>query len=145
MESFQDHYNCMMKTIAQHCPQADLAIINRAVDYARAKHDGQLRKDGSPYIIHPLAVAEIVAETGLDTDAILGAILHDCIQLHGGIGMTWEYDLHLYARKVISNEVLYGTTSDMHQALVELALTDPAALTVADTGLADEQLVGGAA
>ena len=80
METFQDHYNSMMKTIAQHCPQADLAIINRAVDYARAKHDGQLRKDGSPYIIHPLAVAEIVAETGLDTDAILGAILHDCIE-----------------------------------------------------------------
>ena len=70
----------MMKTIAQHCPQADLSVINRAVDYARAKHDGQLRKDGSPYIIHPLAVAEIVAETGLDTDAILGAILHDCIE-----------------------------------------------------------------
>ena len=47
---------------------------------ATAKHRLQKRKDGSPYIIHPLAVAEIVAEIGLDTDAILGALLHDCIE-----------------------------------------------------------------
>ena len=51
-----------------------------AVDYAAKKHTNQKRKDGSPYIIHPLAVAEIVAEIGLDTDAILGALLHDCIE-----------------------------------------------------------------
>ncbi len=37
------------------------------------------------------------------------AILHDCIQLHGGIGMTWDYDLHLYFRRTIGNEVLYGS------------------------------------
>ena len=80
MESFQEHYDSMMRTIAQHCPQADRAAIDRAVEYARAKHADQKRKDGSPYIIHPLAVAEIVAEIGLDTDAILGAILHDCIE-----------------------------------------------------------------
>ena len=80
METFQEHYNSMLQTIKQHCPQADIATINRAVEYARAKHEGQKRKDGSPYIIHPLAVAEIVAEIGLDTDAILGAILHDCIE-----------------------------------------------------------------
>ena len=57
-----------------------MALIDRAVDYAREKHKDQRRKDGSPYIIHPLAVAEIVAEIGLDTDAILGALLHDCIE-----------------------------------------------------------------
>ena len=66
--------------IAQHCPLADMAVIDRAVEYAAEKHRDQKRKDGSPYIIHPLDVAEIVAETGLDTDAILGAILHDCIE-----------------------------------------------------------------
>lgn len=80
MESFQEHYDSMMRTIAQHCPQADRAAIDRAVEYACVKHADQKRKDGSPYIIHPLAVAEIVAEIGLDTDAILGAILHDCIE-----------------------------------------------------------------
>ena len=55
-------------------------LIDRAVEYAREKHKDQKRKDGSPYIIHPLAVAEIVAEMGLDMDAVLGALLHDCIE-----------------------------------------------------------------
>ena len=61
-------------------PGADMALIDRAVDYANRKHKVQKRKDGSPYIIHPLAVAQIVAEMGLDCDAILGALLHDCIE-----------------------------------------------------------------
>lgn len=47
-------------------------------------------------------------------------ILHDCIQIHGGIGMTWEYDLHLYFRRVISNEVLYGAPYDHMKHLVDL-------------------------
>ena len=80
METFQDHYQAMMKAIAQHAPYTDLAAVERAVHYADEKHAGQKRKDGSPYIIHPLAVAEIVAELGLDTDAIVGALLHDCIE-----------------------------------------------------------------
>ena len=80
METFQEHYDSFLKTLRLHNPSADLELINRAVDYARTKHKDQKRKDGSPYIIHPLAVAEIVAETGLDTDAILGALLHDCIE-----------------------------------------------------------------
>lgn len=49
------------------------------------------------------------------------ATLHDCVQLHGGIGMTWEYDLHLYFRKAISNEVLYGGPAEQHRFLVDLA------------------------
>ncbi len=80
METFEDHYDSMMRAIRQHCPQADIAAIDRAVEYAKNKHRDQKRKDGSPYIIHPLAVAQIVAEIGLDTDAILGALLHDCLE-----------------------------------------------------------------
>ena len=70
----------MCATIASCMPGTDMALINRAVEYADQKHKQQKRKDGSPYIIHPLAVAEIVAEMGLDTDAVLGALLHDCIE-----------------------------------------------------------------
>ena len=80
METFQEHYDSLMRAIARYCPTADRVQIDRAVLYAQAKHANQKRKDGSPYIIHPLAVAEIVAEIGLDTDAILGALLHDCIE-----------------------------------------------------------------
>ena len=80
METFDAHYESMRTTIARCMPGADMALIDRAVEYADTKHKSQKRKDGSPYIIHPLAVAEIVAEMGLDIDAILGALLHDCIE-----------------------------------------------------------------
>ena len=80
METFEEHYSSMKETILRVMPGADMALIDRAVEYADAKHEHQKRKDGSPYIIHPLAVAEIVAEMGLDIDAILGALLHDCIE-----------------------------------------------------------------
>ncbi len=80
METYEAHYASLQQTLNQHMPGADMALIHQAVAYARQKHQGQLRKDGSPYIIHPLSVAEIVAEMGLDTDAVLGALLHDCIE-----------------------------------------------------------------
>ncbi len=80
MESFAEHYGAMYQTVHRCMPGVDFDIIDRAVEYAREKHKEQKRKDGSPYIIHPLAVAEIVAEMGLDVDAILGALLHDCIE-----------------------------------------------------------------
>ncbi len=80
MESFEEHYASMCDAIKKHLPGADMALIDRAVEYANRKHKVQKRKDGSPYIIHPLAVAQIVAEMGLDCDAILGALLHDCIE-----------------------------------------------------------------
>ena len=70
----------MCNAIRKRMPNADMALIDRAVDYAAGKHAAQKRKDGSPYIIHPLAVAQIVTEMGLDQDAILGALLHDCIE-----------------------------------------------------------------
>ena len=80
MESFEQHYASMRATIENRMPGADMELIDKAVNYADAKHKQQKRKDGSPYIIHPLAVAEIVTEMGLDMDAILGALLHDCIE-----------------------------------------------------------------
>ena len=80
METFEQHYASMRATIENRMPGADMALVDRAVEYANDKHKQQKRKDGSPYIIHPLAVAEIVTEMGLDMDAILGALLHDCIE-----------------------------------------------------------------
>ena len=80
METFSERYASLCQTVQKYMPGADMEIIDKAVDYAKEKHKEQIRKDGSPYIIHPLAVAEIVAEMGLDTDTILGALLHDCIE-----------------------------------------------------------------
>ena len=80
METFEEHYSDLQAALSKYMPGTDLAMIDKAIDYARDKHKDQKRKDGSPYIIHPLAVAEIVAEMGLDLESILASILHDCIE-----------------------------------------------------------------
>ncbi len=80
MESVSEHYDAMMQSVKQNIAGADLDRIQEAYAYALVKHADQKRKDGSPYIIHPLAVAQIVAEIGLDTDSVLAALLHDCIE-----------------------------------------------------------------
>src|SRR5690606_14343872 len=61
-------------------PKADLALLQRAYDVAEEKHRGQLRKSGDPYITHPLAVATILAELGMDTTTLVAALLHDTIE-----------------------------------------------------------------
>ncbi len=70
----------MLVAVERYAPAADMDVIERAYRYADEKHKNQLRKSGEPYIIHPIAVAEIVAEIGLDTDAIAAALLHDCLE-----------------------------------------------------------------
>ena len=61
-EVVQKQYDHLVETIRAYNPGADFAQIDAAFRYAAAHHGTQKRKDGSPYIIHPLAVAEIVAE-----------------------------------------------------------------------------------
>ena len=80
MQTKEEHYRSMILAIQRYAPNADMDLIERAYRYADGKHKDQLRKSGEPYIIHPLAVAEIVAEIGLDSDAIAAALLHDCLE-----------------------------------------------------------------
>ncbi len=58
----------------------DLEKIKLAYEYANELHCGQFRQSGEPYISHPLAVAEIVAGLGLDTDSVCAALLHDTVE-----------------------------------------------------------------
>ncbi len=58
----------------------DLDKIKKAYHFAAAAHEGQFRNSGEPYITHPLAVSEIVASLGLDTDSICAALLHDTLE-----------------------------------------------------------------
>ncbi|MEA4814773.1 MAG: bifunctional (p)ppGpp synthetase/guanosine-3',5'-bis(diphosphate) 3'-pyrophosphohydrolase [Oscillospiraceae bacterium] len=76
----ENEYQNLEESIRAYNPNADFAHIRLAFEYARDKHDGQSRKDGSPYIMHPLAVAAIVAELHLDSESIMAALLHDCIE-----------------------------------------------------------------
>ena len=58
----------------------DVEKIKRAGEYAEALHEGQFRVSGEPYISHPVAVAEIVIDLGLDTNSICAALLHDTVE-----------------------------------------------------------------
>ena len=61
-------------------PKADLSILQRAYQVAEAKHANQVRRSGDPYITHPLAVANILAELGMDTTTLVAALLHDTVE-----------------------------------------------------------------
>ena len=79
--TIQEQYEQLEATIRAYNPGADFAQIHAAFAYAEQKHAGQKRKSGEPYIIHPLAVAQIVAEElRLDSESIEAALLHDCIE-----------------------------------------------------------------
>ncbi|MDN5758663.1 MAG: RelA/SpoT family protein, partial [Tomitella sp.] len=61
-------------------PKANLAQLQRAYDVADERHSGQFRKSGDRYITHPLAVATILAELGMDTTTLTAALLHDTVE-----------------------------------------------------------------
>jgi len=77
----QEQYELLEKTVRGYNPAADFDHIRAAFEYADQCHEGQKRKSGEPYIIHPLAVAQIVAEElKLDSESIEAALLHDVIE-----------------------------------------------------------------
>ena len=72
--------NDLISTIKKSNKKIDTKIIVRAYNYAFTHHGDQKRKSGEPYIVHPLNVANIVAELGLDTETICAALLHDVVE-----------------------------------------------------------------
>ncbi len=64
----------------QDRPEDDILRVRDAFEYGRDKHDGQLRKNGENYIIHPVSVAIILAQIPVDTDTVVSAILHDVLE-----------------------------------------------------------------
>ena len=80
MDPILERYQALEDKIKAYNPSLDTKRLFDAFTYADNAHSSQLRKDGSPYITHPLAVAEIVADLELDTDSIIAAMLHDTIE-----------------------------------------------------------------
>ncbi|MDE7188861.1 MAG: HD domain-containing protein, partial [Muribaculaceae bacterium] len=67
--------------MARRVSEDDLKLLNQAFELAKKAHDEQQRKTGEPYILHPIAVARIVAEEfRLDTDSVMAAFLHDVVE-----------------------------------------------------------------
>jgi len=68
------------RKIRQNNARADVALVDKAYLTAKRAHEGQLRKSGEPYITHPLAVAEILADLGIGAKTIAAALLHDTVE-----------------------------------------------------------------
>ena len=80
MDPILERYQALEERVRAYNPNLDAQRLFTAFTYADSAHHGQLRKSGEPYIIHPLAVAEIVADLGLDLDSVIAALLHDCLE-----------------------------------------------------------------
>jgi len=73
-------YNQLIDSVKKYHPSADVSQIEKAFNIANNAHQGQLRKSGEPYIIHPLCVAIILADLELDKETIIGGLLHDVVE-----------------------------------------------------------------
>ena len=69
-----------LDTMLKFNPKYDIDLIGRAFDVAEEMHRNQLRKSGEPNLIHPMAVAEILADLGMDEDTIIAGLLHDVVE-----------------------------------------------------------------
>jgi GTP diphosphokinase / guanosine-3',5'-bis(diphosphate) 3'-diphosphatase len=70
----------LIDRVRAYQPAADAELIKRAYDFSRRAHDGQKRKSGDPYFIHPASVAGIITELRLDTASVCAGLLHDVVE-----------------------------------------------------------------
>ena len=72
--------NELVDKVQAYYPAADVGLIRTAYDFSAKVHQGQKRLSGEPYLIHPLAVANIIADLKLDVPSIVGGLLHDTVE-----------------------------------------------------------------
>ena len=70
----------ILTAVRKHHPKAETRLVQRAYEIAEQAHRGQLRRSGDPYITHPLAVAQILADLGMDIPTLCAALLHDTVE-----------------------------------------------------------------
>ncbi|GMQ65284.1 RelA/SpoT family protein [Vallitalea maricola] len=90
-------YMDLLEVIRKYHPSEDFSMIQKAYQLAKTAHERQLRKSGEPYIIHPLAVAHLLAELELDKESIMAGILHDVVE---DTEYTIEYITHEFSKEV---------------------------------------------
>src|SRR5438045_5409749 len=70
----------IVERVRSYHPAADVEIVSRAYDYSVRAHEGQKRKSGDPYFIHPASVAGIITDLKLDTASVCAGLLHDVVE-----------------------------------------------------------------
>ena len=79
-EAFDKEVDALVTKMRAYEPKVDGKTIHAAFDYALKMHGAQARESGEPYVVHPLKVAEILADMEMDQTTIVAALLHDCIE-----------------------------------------------------------------
>ncbi|MBQ9733201.1 MAG: HD domain-containing protein, partial [Clostridia bacterium] len=95
--AIEECYQKLENKIREAGLNVDFGRVRAAFDLAASSHATQLRKDGSPYITHPVAAAIIVVEMGLDEDSIVSALLHDVVE---DTSVTTEEVSRLFGKSV---------------------------------------------
>ena len=98
-------------------PKANVSLLQKAYEVAEQRHADQLRRSGDPYITHPLAVANILAELGMDTTTLVAALLHDTVEDTGYTMEALTADFgsevaHLVDGVTKLDKVALGTAAD---------------------------------
>jgi GTP pyrophosphokinase len=78
--SFNDNYWQSLETIIDRSPNFDKKLIRRAYDFMEKAHEGQKRYSGESYISHPVWIAKVVAQLNIGQEAVMAALLHDCVE-----------------------------------------------------------------
>ena len=76
-ETQRESVEALLRTIKRYNPKADLGVMRRAAQFAEVAHVGQKRLSGEDFVEHPTAVAQVLADLGLDTTTLVAALLHD--------------------------------------------------------------------
>ena len=127
----------VVRTVRSAHPRADLRPVQRAYEIARAAHDGPHRRSGEPYITHPLAVATILADLGLDTTTLAAALLHDTVEdtsttLEGVRAEFGDDVAHLVDGVTKLDKVKYGESAEAEtiRKMVVAMARDPRVLVI---------------
>jgi GTP pyrophosphokinase len=75
-----ERFEALLRQVHANRPHEDISLIRKAWEFCVSHHEGQTRASGEPYIVHPLEVAEVLAEMKLDATAIAAALLHDAVE-----------------------------------------------------------------
>jgi len=78
--SIEDRFESLIRHVQSNRPSEDVSLVRRAWEFCVQHHTGQMRASGEPYIIHPLEVAEVLAEMKMDATAIAAGLLHDSVE-----------------------------------------------------------------
>jgi len=79
-DAIEERFDALLRQVQANRPNDDVALIRKAWEFCVQHHKGQMRASGEPYIIHPLEVAEVLAEMKLDATAIAAGLLHDAVE-----------------------------------------------------------------